>query len=351
MEVTLETNRPLRACPWPVKTGRITVGISGASGFLGRFAAGWLAERGYPVRTFTRGREQGAPSRVEVRCVAHDADVSAWTAACMGCETILHLAGRAHVMEEGAVDPLAAYRAVNVEVTRRALEGAAAAGCRTFIFASSVKAMGERTTIPWTEDTPPAPVDPYGVSKLEAEAVVEQGGKRLGLRTVSLRLPALYGPGMRANMLRLFRAVARGTPLPLGRIENRRSFLFAGNAAAAMEAVMLHPGDLHPHYLLSDGVDVSTPELIRAIARAVDRHPRLIPIPPGVFRLAGRVGDRLPPWLPWPMTTARAQRLMDSLQVESSRIRKDLGFTPPYSMADGMQETVMWLRSLPGQTV
>jgi nucleoside-diphosphate-sugar epimerase len=325
-----------------VNTRRILVGITGATGFLGRFVTGWLADRGYRVRALTRSPDLAVSSSAERLRVPYNASVQEWTAACEGCDTILHLAARAHVMENGAGDPLAQYRAANVEVTRRALEGAAAGGCRAFIFASSVKAMGERTTVPWTEDTPPAPVDPYGLSKLEAEAVVAEGGKRLGLRTVSLRFPALYGPGMRANMLRLFRAVARGTPLPLGSVNNRRSFLFAGNAAAALEALMLHAGNLRPHYLVSDGGEVSTPELIRAIARALGRPPRLIPVPPTLFRLAGRVGDRLPAWFPWPMNSARVQRLMDSLQVDSARIRNELGFTPPYSMAEGMRETARW---------
>jgi UDP-glucose 4-epimerase len=252
-------------------------------------------------------------------------------------------------MEEFEPEPLAAFRAANVENTRRALEGAAAAGCRAFVFASSVKAVGERSLAPWTEDTPPHPVDPYGVSKLEAEQLVAREGARLGIRTVSLRFPAIYGPGMRANMLRLFRAVARGVPLPFGRIANRRSLLFVGNAAAVLEVVMTRPAAGNGCYFVSDEHDVSTPDLIRAIAKAVGRKPRLMPVPPSLFRLAGRIGDRVPHVIPFPLTSNRVQRLMDSLQVDTRRIRRDLGFTPPYSMESGMRETAAWLDSLKGE--
>jgi nucleoside-diphosphate-sugar epimerase len=272
--------------------------------------------------------------------------VDEWTRVFAGADAVLHLAGRAHVLEESARDSLAAFRAANVEMARRALEGAARAGCRTFVFASSVKAMGERTTIPWTEDTPPHPVDPYGVSKLEAEHVIREGGARLGIRTVSIRFPAIYGPGMRANMLRLFSAVARGVPLPLGSIPNRRSFLYVGNAAAALELAITRIDAGSGLYLVSDGQDVSTPELVHAIARAVGRRPRLVPVPPALFGLAGRIGDHLPPWLSWPVTSNRVERLMGSLQVDTSRIRAELGFVPPYSVDAGMRETAVWFLNL-----
>lgn len=322
-----------------------TVAITGASGFVGRYATRWLAARGHRVIAVSRsGIDTPAPG-VEARNISGEASVAELAWACRGAGAVLHLAGRAHVMEENGGDPLAAYRAANVEATRRALEGAAAAGCQRFVFASSVKAMGERTTVPWTEDTPPAPTDPYGVSKLEAERMVAEEGARLGLDTVSIRFPAIYGPGMRANMLRLFGAVARGMPLPLGAIDNRRSLLFVGNAAAVLETAIRHADGGTGCYFVSDEQDVSTPELVRAIARAIGRRPRLIPVPPALFRLAGRIGDKLPHWVSWPVTSARVQRLMDSLQVDPTRIRRELGFAPPYSMDEGMRETAAWYTS------
>ena len=306
--------------------------------------APWLAARGYRVIAVTRSGGECAVPDMEARKISGEASVSELAEAFGGAALCAPgWTGPRHGGREG--DPLAVYRAANVEATRRALEGAAVAGCHAFVFASSVKAVGERTTAPWTEDTSPAPTDPYGVSKLEAERVVADEGARLGLGTVSIRFPAIYGPGMRANMLRLFGAIARGIPLPLGAIDNRRSLLFVGNAAAVLETVMTRADTGTGCYFVSDEQDVSTPELVRAIARAVGRQPRLIPVPPELFRLAGRIGDTLPRWLPWPVTSARVQRLMDSLQVDPTRVRIELGFRPPYSMDEGMRETAAWYAS------
>jgi nucleoside-diphosphate-sugar epimerase len=151
---------------------------------------------------------------------------------------------------------------------------------------------------------------------------------------------------MGANMLRLFSAVARGWPLPLGAISNRRSLLYVGNAVAALELAFTRLDAASGLYLVSDGQDVSTPELVRAIARAVGRRPRLVQVPPAFFRLAGRIGDSLPRWLPWPITSNRVERLMGSLQVDTSRIRAELGYIPAYSLDAGMRETADWFSTL-----
>lgn len=327
-------------------TNRQSVAVTGASGFVGQYLCRWLIERDHAVMALTRGSDSPAPSGVLVRQLPERPSVSDLRAAFAGATAVVHLAARAHRMQDPVDDPLPAYREANVELTRSALQAAAGAGCSDFVFASSVKAVGECTTLPWTEATPPRPTDPYGASKLEAEQVVAAEGARLGLRTVILRFPAMYGPGMRANMLRLFDAVARGVPLPLGAIRNRRSLLFVGNAAAALEAAMTANGTPSPCYFVSDGTDVSTPELVRAIARAVGRRSRLIPVPPALFRLAGRIGDGVAPWLPWPVTSIRVERLMGSLQIDSSRVRRELEFVPPYSLEEGMRETAVWYAGL-----
>jgi len=318
------------------------IAITGASGFLGGYSAPWLAARGHRIVAVTRAAGVAAAPGIEVRRLPPAAGEEEWAAVFAGCEAVIHLAGRAHVMRESAGDPLAAYREANVETTRRALIGAALAGVGAFVYASSVKAMGEATTSPWNEDAPPAPVDPYGVSKLEAENLVREDGRRLALPTVSLRFPAMYGPGMRGNLLQLFAAVARGIPLPLGGLENRRSLLFAGNAAAALEVAARGCGRAGAVYFVSDGEDVSTPDLVRAIARALERPARLLPVPPWLFRAAGRIGDGLASVLPCPITSTRVQRLMGSLQVDSTRFRRDLGFEPPYTLAEGMRATAQW---------
>jgi UDP-glucose 4-epimerase len=168
-------------------------------------------------------------------------------------------------MDDTAGDRFSAYRRANVDGTRAVLDAARAAGARTFVFASSVKAVGERSETPWTESVEPRPVDPYGVSKLEGERVVLGAA---AIRAVVLRLPLVYGPGVRANMLRLFRAVDSGWPLPVGGVKNRRSLLYVGNLVAAIRRA-LEVDRVRGTYFLADGEGASTEDLVRAIARAL----------------------------------------------------------------------------------
>jgi len=206
-------------------------------------------------------------------------------------------------MRERVADPLSAYRKVNVEGTRVLLEEAVAAGVRHFVFVSSVKAMGERAHVPWTEASQPSPSDAYGVTKLEAERLVQDVASRTGLRTVTLRFPLVYGEGMRGNMLQLFSAVARGWPLPFRNVNNLRSYLYAGNAVAAIEAVLKCSQVGGELFLVSDGLNLSTPELIRAVGSALARRVGLIPVPNAFLRLGARVGDVIVRLTDWPFTS------------------------------------------------
>ena len=322
-----------------------TVAITGASGFVGQYLSRWLLERDYVVLAVGRSRHSAYPPGVEVREIPELPSVSDLRAAFAGATSVVHLAGRAHVMRETIEDHIETYRAANVVLTRSAIQAAADAGCRTFLLASSVKAVGEQNDFSWNEETPAAPVDPYGVSKLEAEQLVATEGARLGLRTVILRFPLMYGPGMRANMLRLFRAVDRCVPLPLGAIANRRSLLYVGNAAAAVELGLRRADAGSGLHFVSDGWDVSTPELVRAVAAALGRRARLIPVPPALFTLAGRIGDGLGSWLPMPVTSSAVRRLQDSLTVDITRICTRLGYTPPFSLQEGLALTAHWYRA------
>ncbi|HTS87741.1 MAG TPA: NAD-dependent epimerase/dehydratase family protein, partial [Gemmatimonadales bacterium] len=270
------------------------------------------------------------------------ADLDRLQSAFRGAQVVVHLAGRAHVRRDGAPDPLAAYRAANVELTRRSLQAARDAGAFLFLLASSAKAIGERSVAPWSEQTPPKPQDSYGLSKLEAERAVAEEGRQLGMGTIALRFPLIYGPGMRANMLRLFDALARGVPLPLGAIHNQRSLLYVGNACAAIEAAIRSGPGQSGLYHVSDGQDLSTPELVRSVAAALGRRARLFPVPVSLFQLAGRIGDALSRWWDVPMTTAAVERLTGSLQLDISLIRSRLGYTPPFSVAQGLEATAAW---------
>jgi len=326
---------------------RGTVLVTGAGGFVGRHVCARLLAAGWRVRGLTRG---GAPlpPGVEPAPAAGLDDAAGVARAVDAADAVVHLAARVHVMRDRAADPLAEFRRVNVEGTRALLAAAIAAGARAFVLASSVKAVGEHTHGAWTEATPPAPVDPYGVSKLEAERMVAAMAAGAGVHAAVLRFPLVYGPGVRANMLRLFDLVAGGRPIPLGGVENRRSLLYVGNAAAAVETVLADPARAVGTFFVSDGAALSTPGLVRAIGRALGRAPRLVPLPQGLLRAGGRVGDVLARAIPFPLTTAAVNRLLGSLEVDSSLLTRRTGWVPPYTLEAGLAETAAWYRGRSG---
>lgn len=318
--------------------------ITGATGFVGRQVGSVLAARGFRVRGLVRGNAPVSwPGTVAV--AADLLDRPAIARALEGVHAVVHLAARVHVMRETAADPAAEFHRVNVMGTELLLEEAARAGVRKVVFGSSVKAVGEGGPDPINEATEPAPSDPYGASKLAAEQLVSAFGRWGGRSATSLRFPLVYGPGVRANMLRLFDLVARGVPLPFGGIRNRRSVLYVGNAAAAIAAVLEAPEHAGELYLVSDGEDVSSPELVRRIAAALKCRPRLLSVPEWAFGAAGRSGDVLARIAPWPVTSAAVARLTGSLAVDSGRIRRELGFVPPFRLDEGLAATAAWYRA------
>ena len=321
-----------------------TVLVTGASGFLGGHVCRRLAEGGWRVRGLVRPGRAVAPG-VEPVTAADLGNAAAAARAVEGADAVVHLAARVHVMRDTSAHPLAEFRRVNVEGTRVLLDAAIRAGVRSFVLASSAKAMGEWTDAPWTEEAEPRPADPYGVSKLEAERLVLRRAAGTGTAATVLRLPLVYGPGVRANVLRLFDLVWRGVPLPLRGIRNRRTLLFSGNAAAAVEAVLASPAAAGETFFVSDGRAVSTPELVEMIAASLGRRARLVPLPLGLLRVAARAGDVLARVVPFPLTTAAVDRLTGSLEVDASRLARVAGFVPPYTMEQGLAETAAWYRS------
>ena len=300
--------------------------VTGATGFVGTTLGSRLAELGYEVVPSVRGKS-GLPNEV----VVGNLDVlTDWRLAFVNCDAVIHLAARVHVMNEPSQNPLALYRATNTEGTLNLARQAAQSGVKRFVFISTIKVNGEGRDAPYRETDDAAPEDAYAISKWEAEQGLRQIERETGMEVVILRPPLVYGPGVKANFQRLLQVVRRGWPLPLGAIQNRRSLLYLGNFVDAIRLCVEHPAAAGQTFLLDDGEPVSTPELIRALARAMGRPARLLAVPVGVLEFAGALLGR----------RAAVARLTGSLWVDSSAIRTRLGWTPPFSMAAGLAATV-----------
>jgi nucleoside-diphosphate-sugar epimerase len=308
--------------------------VTGAGGFVGRALCPALAAGGHEV--IAGVREGPAPRGAQAHRVLGDlAGDQPLDEAVAGVDAVVHLAARAHVMQETAGDPLALYRRVNVEGTRRLAEAALRAGARRFVLLSSVKVNGERTaTCPFTEHDPPAPRDPYGISKREAEETLAAVAAGSGMTAVALRAPLVYGPGVRANFRALLRLCDGPWPLPFGGVTgNRRSLIGLGNLVDAIGAALVHPA-ASGVYLVGDGDDLSTAGLIRRLRAAFGRPARLVPVPARLLetmlRLAGKA--------------ALADRLCGSLAVDSGRIARELGWRPPFPVEAELAATAAWYR-------
>jgi len=309
--------------------------VSGASGFVGRNLADALIARGLTVRRAERAADEGGASAAVIGDIGPTTD---WSGALTGIDTVVHLAARVHVMRDEAADPLEAFRAVNVEGTRQLAMQAASAGVRRLVFLSSVKVNGEATAgHAFTEQDAPHPEDPYGISKREAEDTLREIATRTGLEVVILRPPLVYGPGVKANFLRLLRWVDRGIPLPLASVNNRRSLVCVGNLVDAIVKCLEHPAAAGETFLVDDGEPVSTAQLLREIGFALDRPARLLPMPPAALRVAATLVGR----------GDDAARLLGDLVVDGSHLRRTLGWQPPFTRQEGLAATAAWFRAGP----
>lgn len=307
-------------------TAELRVAVTGAAGFVGRALCGTLTQAGHRVVPVVRS---GA-SLPDEKVVGDLGAAVDWRAILAGCDGVVHLAARVHLGGAKDAGGLAAYRRINTEVTLDLARQAAAAGVKRFVFVSTIKVNGEGADRPYRETDVPAPADAYAISKWEAEQGLHRIADETSLEIVALRPPLVYGPGVRANFLHLMRAVERGWPLPLGAVHNRRSLLYLGNLTDALRLGLEHPDAAGRTFLLDDGEAVSTPELIRALARAMGRPVRLFPVPLPVLGAAARLFGR----------TAQLRRLTESLYVDGAAIRRQLGWHPPHSMAEGLAATV-----------
>ena len=312
--------------------------VTGASGFVGAALGRALLQGGYRVRAAVRAADVGDPaSGAEAVAVGDIGTGTDWTQALLGADSVIHLAARTHVLHETARDSLAEYRRVNVYATEQLARASVTAHVRRFVFMSSIKVNGESTGgRGFTELDPPHPEDAYGISKWEAEQAVWRVTSGTGTEAIVLRPPLIYGPGVKGNFLRLLNATQRGWPLPLASIRNQRSMIFVGNLVAAVLACMQAPNMGGKTYLVSDGEDVSTPELMRAVAAALGATARIFPCPVPLLKLGAAVLGK----------SEEMEKLTGSLQVDGSRIRNELGWRPRFSLAQGLAETARWYHAL-----
>ena len=302
--------------------------ITGANGFVGRALCVEAAAFGFAVGAVTRSTCD-LPSGSENFVVGNMDDRTDWRDALVGSKAVIHLAARVHVMADAAENPLNEFRRINVLGTLNLARQAAAAGVRRFVFISSVKVNGEATTVgfPFLADDIPAPLDPYGISKMGAEQGLRKIAAETGMEVVIIRPPLVYGPGVKANFQTIMRWLARGVPLPLGAIHNRRSMVALDNLVDLIVTCIDHPAAANQTFLVSDGEDLSTTQLLQRLGLALGKPARLIPVPAMLLKAGAALVGK----------PAIAQRLCGSLQVDISKTQQLLGWTPPLSVDEGLK--------------
>jgi nucleoside-diphosphate-sugar epimerase len=308
--------------------------VTGASGFIGRALCVELLGHGFVARAAIRfPGSLPLTDGFEVWVVGQIDAHTSWASTLIDIDVVIHCAARAHIMDDEALDPLTEYRAVNVQGTLNFASQAAAAGVERFIFLSSVKVNGEKTngSFRFARDDEPAPEDAYGLSKWEAEQGLWEIASQTGMQVVVVRPPLVYGLGVKGNFARLLKLVHSGVPLPLAAVNNRRSFIGLDNLVDLLIHCVDHPKAAGQTLLVSDNHDLFTPELLRMIANAMERPARLFPVPVSLLRLGGRMFGRL----------NEVDRLVGSLQVDSSATRSLLDWTPPVSVEEGIRRMVM----------
>lgn len=327
--------------------------VTGANGFVGKSICAELQRQGYEAWGAVRRNDVVLNSKISQISVGEINTLTDWSAALAGVDVVIHLAARVHVMNEASGDPLTEFRKTNVQGTEHLARSAAAHGVKRLVFVSSIKVNGESTfpdsssslrEIPpgpplskwgkikpvFSEADEANPQDPYGVSKWEAEQALQRVAQETGLEVVIVRPPLVYGAGVKGNFAQMLKVLAKGIPLPLASVNNLRSLIYIGNFVDALMICATHPAAAGQTYLVSDGEDVSTPDLLCQLGLAMGRPARLLPCPPILLKLAGRLVGK----------SDQIDRLLGSLQVDSSKIRRDLGWQPPFTLHEGLRLTV-----------
>jgi nucleoside-diphosphate-sugar epimerase len=303
--------------------------VTGANGFLGRALCTEAVLRGMAVLGITRASGD-LPNSVDNFVVGSIDCNTDWKDVLTGYEVIVHLAARVHVLTDTAADPLEEFRRINVQGTLNLALQAVAAGVQRFVFVSSIKVNGEATHlgVPFREVDTPAPLSAYGVSKMEAEQGLREIARKTSMEVVIIRPPLVYGPGVKANFADMMRWLKRGVPLPLGAIHNQRSLVSLDNLIDFLMTCITHPAASNQTFLVSDGEDVSTTELLYRMGQALGHPARLLPLPVSALKVAAALVGK----------SDVAQRLCGSLQVDLEKTRRLLDWTPPLSLNEGLKK-------------
>jgi nucleoside-diphosphate-sugar epimerase len=322
---------------WAETGDKAKVFVTGATGFVGRFLCERLLIAGYSVRGTLLPSENPSTllpgvNPIVVQTLGPNTD---WLTALEGTNIIIHLAARVHNMADHTASPLTEFHKVNTEGTRRLAQEAVRAGVKRLLFVSSIKVNGEESGTPYTKISSANPTDAYGSSKWEAEQILRKIEAETGLEVIVVRPTLVYGPGVKANFLNMMKAVQRGVPLPLASTSNKRSLIYVENLVDALAACATRPEAAGQTYLVSDGEDVSTAELICRTASALGVSARLFPFPVPLMKLVGKITGKI----------AEVNRLTGSLTVDSSKIRKELGWKPPFTMEEGLRLTAEWFKN------
>jgi UDP-glucose 4-epimerase len=306
--------------------------ITGGQGLVGKVLAIRLAAHGLTVRVSTRQKPAKTDPRIECVQTTDLNSKTDWCSALQLIDTVVHCAARVHLMRDTEADPLTAFRTVNVDGTLNLARQAAALGLKRFVFMSSVKVNGEQTNLgqPFTEADTPSPQDAYAMSKYEAEQGLRQIAADTGMEVVIIRPPLVYGPGVKANFAALLKAVQRGWPLPLGAVPNQRSLVALDNLVDFIVTCVSHPQAANQTFLVSDGQDLSTTDLVKGLAKAAGMSERLLPIPVWALRVGASLMGK----------SDAVQRLCGNLQVDISKARTLLGWVAPFSVAQGLDRVV-----------